>query len=351
MENITYITVTVEDKIAQSDGTVYVCDNSMYRIRFMFDAEWEAAGAKTVRIKWGGSSQTETIDGDEIEVPVISGVQRFEVFITAGKLRTEKPAIVLCRESILGGGGTEDEPQEEDPEEPNGGITIIGVQIVDKIALSDGTPYVCDNEHTYRIRFDFDAEWEQDVVKTARFIYGNKYTDRVFEGNEVGVPKIRGVYRFEVGVYAGNTRVSTAAVVPCRRSVLGDDGTPDEPEPDVYSQIVDMLNEMFALYGPANVAKTIEAGLKAAKESGVFDGAPGYTPKKYVDYFTPADIKKITEDILENIKLQSKTATPTKERQSITPDSEYYGLSDVTMLEIPYAEVKNASSGVTVTIA
>ena len=38
-----------------------------------------------------------------------------------------------------------------------------------------------------------------------------------------------------------------------------------------------------------------------------------------------------------NYSLQSKTATPTKSQQSITPDSGYYGLSDVTVAAIPAA--------------
>jgi len=44
-----------------------------------------------------------------------------------------------------------------------------------------------------------------------------------------------------------------------------------------------------------------------------------------------------------NYNLQSKAATPTKQQQSITPDSGYYGLSDVTVNPIPEA-YQNVSS-------
>lgn len=44
-----------------------------------------------------------------------------------------------------------------------------------------------------------------------------------------------------------------------------------------------------------------------------------------------------TEGDAEMYKLQSKIATPTKKQQSITPDSGYYGLSDVTISPIPDA--------------
>jgi hypothetical protein len=86
--------------------------------------------------------------------------------------------------------------------------------------------------------------------------------------------------------------------------------------------------------------------LAAAIESLVNQGAVSVTVTEGKTYTIPAGYHNgsgtVTavsdaEGDAEKYKLQSKNATPTKKQQSITPDSGYYGLSDVTVAPIPDA--------------
>ena len=52
-----------------------------------------------------------------------------------------------------------------------------------------------------------------------------------------------------------------------------------------------------------------------------------------------------------SVTAQSKTVTPTSEKQTIIPDSTYDYLSQVIVNAIPYVETVNAAGGTTVTIA
>lgn len=52
----------------------------------------------------------------------------------------------------------------------------------------------------------------------------------------------------------------------------------------------------------------------------------------------------------EQVTAQSKTATPSKVQQVITPDEGYDYLSQVTVVAIPYTETENSAGGTTVTI-
>lgn len=53
----------------------------------------------------------------------------------------------------------------------------------------------------------------------------------------------------------------------------------------------------------------------------------------------------------EAINLQTKTVTPATSAQTVSPDSGYDGLSQVTVNAIPYTETLNSAGGYTVTIA
>lgn len=86
--------------------------------------------------------------------------------------------------------------------------------------------------------------------------------------------------------------------------------------------------------------------LAAAIESLVNRGAVSVTVTEGKTYTIPAGYHNgsgtvtavsDSEGDAEMYKLQSKNATPTKKQQSITPDSGYYGLSDVTISPIPDA--------------
>lgn len=135
---------------------------------------------------------------------------------------------------------------------------IIEVDVSNKIAkLKDKSVVgVCGNSD-YVIHFNFDDEWNAYETKTARFKWNGEYTDVVFDGTECPMPIINNTYHVEIGVYAGNLHTTTSALLMMKKSILCGDGSPADPTPDVYAQIMDKLN---ALDG-ATPATTEKLGL------------------------------------------------------------------------------------------
>lgn len=106
---------------------------------------------------------------------------------------------------------------------------VIPIRIRDKVATAPkNAVYVCGNSD-YKIKFDFDDEWEGFNEKTARFVYNGQFVDMIFSGNVCPVPIISNTYAFEVGVYAGNLSTTTTAYVPATKSVLCGSNIPAEP--------------------------------------------------------------------------------------------------------------------------
>lgn len=174
----------------------------------------------------------------------------------------------------------------------------ICISVKNKIAVhTDRQWYVCGNSD-YTAVFEFDHEWDEYETKTARFRYNQSHEDVVFKGNVAQIPVITNTNEFEVGVFAGDLHTTTPAMVLCEKSILCGDGTPVDPTPSVYDQIMEFLNNMketdptvpdwakaetkptytaeeVGAIGNDELPIAIDKALAQAKASGEFDGAPG----------------------------------------------------------------------------
>ena len=120
---------------------------------------------------------------------------------------------------------------------------LINITVTDKIArLTDKSSKIVCNNSNYKVVFDFDKEWDAFPLKTAVIEYGKYRETRIFEGNECELPPIIKARVAKVGVFAGDIRTTTPAVIECEKSILDGEGLPPDPPPDVYKQIMDMLN-------------------------------------------------------------------------------------------------------------
>ena len=103
-------------------------------------------------------------------------------------------------------------------------------------------------------------------------------------------------------------------------------------------------NAIRAKYVELGIAQTVDGldKLAAASENIENRGAVSAEVKEGETYTIPKGYHNGSGTVSGvpgggDYKLQSRTATPTKKEQNITPDSGYYGLSDVTVAAIPEA--------------
>lgn len=132
---------------------------------------------------------------------------------------------------------------------------VIEITIRNKVARIASSPIIVGKNKDYIVRFNFDEDWDKYDTKTARFSQDGEYQDIIFAGNECSMPALDGGKVVEVGVYAGDISTTTPAYLKVQKSIIDDDGVPTDPQPDVYAQLMERLNELEA---PAAVLYTVQ---------------------------------------------------------------------------------------------
>lgn len=121
----------------------------------------------------------------------------------------------------------------------------ITVDVVAKVATTQGAPVIVCGNSDYEVKFNFDTEWAGYKTKTARFVYTSagvtRFKDVIFEDLRCPVPVLSGVQEVYIGVYAGSLHTTTPARVYCKHSILCGLPQREEPTPDVYNQLMDLL--------------------------------------------------------------------------------------------------------------
>lgn len=142
---------------------------------------------------------------------------------------------------------------------------IIHISVRDKVALysaRDGA-IICGNDD-YQVQFALDPEWD-DVPAKARFIWNGQYEDAPIVDGIAKVPRIIRAHEVGVGVYSEDEslQTTTAAHIPCSRSILCDTAEPTED------------NEAFYASEAQEAADRAEAAAKRAEAAGGSGGTGG----------------------------------------------------------------------------
>ncbi len=142
----------------------------------------------------------------------------------------------------------------------------INIKVRNKIAAAEEKMIICGNSD-YVIRFDLDDEWAEYETKTMRVdLLNGTHEEVVFDGDSCPLPAIYGRTRVAIGIYAGNIRTTTPAVLCCEKCITDSNGVTAAPTEDVYSQLMQRLNDFDGYWLP-EVSETGELSWK--RENGV----------------------------------------------------------------------------------
>lgn len=177
-------------------------------------------------------------------------------------------------------------------------MKTIEIAVKDKIATAaDGALYICGNSD-YVVDFHFDSEWDAYDTKTARFVYNGTYQDQVFQGTQCPVPAIVGARGIAVGVFAGNMSTTTPAYISARRSILCDSGVPADPAPDVYAQIMELIQGLGEP-DPENIAAAVADYIRNNPISETDPTVPDWAKASEKPSYTAAEVGAISQGDLQ----------------------------------------------------
>ena len=126
----------------------------------------------------------------------------------------------------------------------------VDITVENKVARTSGTPEIVCGNNDYALVFDFDDEWSMYEEMTARFAWCDlktgkiKHTDVLFSGDTVLMPALYDTAAVAVGVYAGNIHTTTPARIPCARCITDGEPLHEDPDPDVYEQLLEYLESL-----------------------------------------------------------------------------------------------------------
>ena len=177
-------------------------------------------------------------------------------------------------------------------------MKTIEITVKDKIATAaDGAVYVCGNSD-YVVDFHFDGEWDAYDTKTARFICDGTYQDQVFQGTQCPVPVIVGTRSITVGVFAGNICTTTPAYISARRSILCDCSVPADPAPDVYAQIMELIQGLGEP-DPETIAAAVAEYIRKNPISETDPTVPAWAKAAEKPAYTAAEVGAISQEDLQ----------------------------------------------------
>lgn len=148
-------------------------------------------------------------------------------------------------------------------------MPTINVTVRNKIAKSQPPAFIVCGNSDYTAVFDLDDEWAEFPNRVAVFVYyagRERRNERViFDGDECPIPTLRGVRAVEVGLEAGNIRTTTPARIRCFGCITDAAGLPQEPENNIYGQILAMTTDIAqAVIAASEQAESAQTAASAA---------------------------------------------------------------------------------------